>query len=318
MALDLKARKPDWLKVRAPGGERYTWIKDQRVSLELATVCEEARCPNIGECWSSGTATFMVMGDICTRGCRFCAVNTNRNGKPLDAQEPAKLARTILAMDLQYIVVTSVDRDDLEGQGAQHFADCVAAVNEASPKTRVEILHPDFRGDLALVDVVARSGADVLAHNIETVRRLTPRVRDRRCGYDQSLAVLARIKQTAPERFSKSSIMVGLGETEDEVMQCMRDLRAVDCDFLTVGQYLRPSQKHIAIEEYVTPEVFARYEQVGKELGFKYVASGPLVRSSYKAAEFFIHTMLEARDGAGEAPTWTPRSPARRRLHVIE
>jgi lipoic acid synthetase len=319
MPLDIKARKPSWLKVRAPGGERYAWIREQRQSLELATVCEEAQCPNIGECWSSGTATFMVMGDICTRGCRFCAVNTKRDGKPLDVEEPAKLARTIKAMDLEYIVVTSVDRDDLPDQGAQHFADCVAAVNAVSPKTRVEILHPDFRGEVELIDIVARSGADVLAHNIETVRSLTKRVRDGRCGYDQSLAVLARCKETAPDRYTKSSIMVGLGETEGEVIQTMRDLRGVDTDFLTLGQYLRPSKKHIAVEEFVDPAVFARYEQIGKELGFKYVASGPLVRSSYKAAEFFIHNLLEARDGDGQVPAWEPTVPtaAERRLRVL-
>ena len=296
MSLPIKARKPAWLKVRPPGGERYAWLKEQRSSLELSTVCEEARCPNIGECWSGGTATFMVMGSICTRGCRFCAVNTNRNGKPLDGEEPAKLARTIAAMGLEYIVVTSVDRDDLPDQGAAHFAACVQAVNELSPKTRVEILHPDFSGRLDLVDVVARSGAEVLAHNIEVVRRLTPTVRDGRCGYDQSLAVLKRCTETAPERYTKSSVMVGLGESEAEVIECMRDLRAAGVDLLTVGQYLRPSARHIAVEEWVTPEQFARYEELGLELGFLYVASGPLVRSSYKAGEFFIRSLLERKD----------------------
>ena len=315
MTLDIKARKPEWLKVRPPGGERYAWIRKQRERLELATVCEEARCPNIGECWSGGTATFMVMGSICTRGCRFCAVNTNRRGKPLDPAEPAKLGRTIAAMGLEYIVVTSVDRDDLDDQGAQHFADCVAAVNELSPETRVEILHPDFRGDLDLVDVVAGSGADVLAHNVETVRRLTKVVRDGRCGYDQSLAVLGRLKETQPGVFSKSSIMVGLGETEDEVVEVMRALREVGVDFLTVGQYLRPTAKHIAIEEFITPEQFARYEQIGGELGFLYTASGPLVRSSYKAGEFFIHNLLERRDRGEDL---APGVAAGRRLQVLQ
>jgi lipoic acid synthetase len=192
-----------------------------------------------------------------------------------------------------------VDRDDLPDEGAQHFADCVRAVNDLSPTTRVEILHPDFSGRLDLVDIVARSGADVLAHNIEVVRRLTPTIRDRRCGYDQSLAVLQRAKQTAPDRFTKSSIMVGLGETEGEVVETMRDLRAHDVDFLTIGQYLRPSKKHIALEEFVTPDQFARYERIGRSLGFGYVASGPLVRSSYKAGEYFIHDLLERRDRTG-------------------
>lgn len=315
MSIDPKARKPSWLKVRPPGGERYAWIKEQRSTLELATVCEEARCPNIGECWSGGTATFMVMGSICTRGCRFCAVNTNKNGKPLDADEPAKLARTILQLDLDYIVVTSVDRDDLPDQGAQHFADCVQAVNDVSPKTKVEILHPDFRGDEALIDVVAHSGADVLAHNIEVVRSLTKKVRDGRCGYDQSLAVLERIKVTRPGALTKSSIMVGLGETEDEVVQTMRDLRGVGTDFLTIGQYLRPSLKHIALEEYVTPQQFDAYARIGKELGFQYVASGPLVRSSYKAAEYFIRDYLEGRANDWQPPADTP---TKRRLGIIQ
>ena len=315
LSIDPKARKPEWLKVRPPGGERYAWIRGQRSTLELSTVCEEARCPNIGECWKGGTATFMVMGSVCTRGCRFCAVNTNRNGLPLDPEEPQKLARTIAAMGLDYIVVTSVDRDDLPDQGAQHFAACVKAVNELAPRTRVEILHPDFRGEPALIDVVANSGADVLAHNIEVVRSLSPRVRDGRCGYDQSLAVLERVKVARPSALTKSSIMVGLGETEDEVLQCMSDLRRVDVDFLTIGQYLRPSTKHIAVEEYVPPARFDRYASVGKEMGFGYVASGPLVRSSYKAAEYFIRGHLE-----GRADPWQPpaESATRRHLEVIQ
>jgi len=313
MAISPTQRKPEWLKVRPPGGERYRWIKEQRVDLELSTVCEEARCPNIGECWSGGTATFMVLGSICTRGCRFCAVNTNRNGLPLDPEEPQKLARTIHAMGLNYIVVTSVDRDDLPDQGAQHFADCVVAVKALSPSTRVEILIPDFRGDPSLVAVVANSGAEVLAHNIETVRRLTRTVRDGRCGYDQSLSVLRQIKASRPGLLSKSSIMVGLGESEDEVLECMQDLRAADVDFLTLGQYLRPSLKHIAVEEYVSPQTFDRYAQAGRSMGFRYVASGPLVRSSYRAGEFFINQALDdAEAGAEEAA-----KPSLGRLQVV-
>ena len=312
MPLDIKARKPKWLKVRPPAGERYRWIKEQREALHLSTVCEEAQCPNIGECWSSGTATFMVMGSVCTRGCRFCAVNTNRRGLPLDPLEPRKLGDTIAAMDLDYIVVTSVDRDDLEDQGAGHFAACVREVKARSPKTRVEILFPDFRGASDLVRVVVESGADVLAHNLEVVRSLTKKVRDGRCGYDQSLAVLKTIKDVDAAALSKSSLMVGLGETEEEMVEAMRDLREVGVDFLTIGQYLRPSAKHIAIEEYVTPDQFARYETIGKDLGFAYVASGALVRSSYKAGEFFISNLLNARDGRP-----VPTTPASRRLQVI-
>lgn len=315
MGLDIRARKPEWLKIRPPSGERYRWIKEQREGLGLATVCEEAQCPNIGECWANGTATFMVMGAICTRGCRFCAVNTRKDGFPLDPDEPSKLAQTIAAMDLDYIVVTSVDRDDLPDQGAAHFAACVAAVNEASPKTRVEILHPDFCGKMDLVDIVVRSGAEVLAHNIETVRRLTPTVRDGRAGYDQSLAVLARIKSTDPQAVSKSSIMVGLGETEAEVLECMQDLRGVGVDILTLGQYLRPSKKHIAVEEYVTPELFKVYEEAAASMGFLFCASGPLVRSSYRAAEVFTEGLLLDRDRGRHAGT---RVAAGRRLKVVE
>jgi lipoyl synthase len=315
LGLDIRARKPEWLKIRAPSGERYRWIKEQRQGLGLSTVCEEAQCPNIGECWANGTATFMVMGAICTRGCRFCAVNTRKNGFPLDPDEPSKLAQTIAAMDLDYIVVTSVDRDDLPDQGAAHFAACVAAVNAASPKTRVEILHPDFCGEMDLVDIVVRSGAEVLAHNIETVRRLTPTVRDGRAGYDQSLAVLARIKSTDPQAVSKSSIMVGLGESEAEVFECMQDLRDVGVDILTLGQYLRPSKKHIAVEEYVTPDLFKVYEEAAASMGFLFCASGPLVRSSYRAAEVFTAGLLRDRDRGQSA---AKRVASVRRLKVVE
>ncbi len=296
MAIDPRAAKPIWLKVRAPSGDRYRWLREQRTKLELATVCEEARCPNIGECWADGTATFMVMGAICTRGCRFCAVTTRKQGVALDVEEPAKLARTIAAMKLNYIVITSVDRDDLPDQGASHFADCVQQVRLLAPETRIEVLHPDFRGDRALVEIVATSGADVLGHNVETVRRLSPVVRDPRCDYDQSLVVLGYSKEISPERFTKSSIMVGHGETEEEVVACMRDLRAVGVDLLTVGQYLRPSSRYMPVEEYVHPDQFARYEQIGRDLGFLYVASGPLVRSSYRAGEFFVSSLLDQRD----------------------
>ena len=303
MAIDPSAAKPPWLKVRAPSGERYRWLRAQRTELELATVCEEARCPNIGECWSEGTATFMVMGSICTRGCRFCAVTTRKQGAPLDAEEPAKLARTIAAMKLNYIVITSVDRDDLADEGAAHFAECVRQVRLLAPQTRVEVLHPDFSGRRELIEVVARSGADVLGHNVETVRRLSPVVRDPRCDYDQSLAVLRWAKDISPECFTKSSIMVGHGEREDEVIDCMRDLREVGVDLLTVGQYLRPASRYMPVEEYVHPDQFERYERIGREMGFLYVASGPLVRSSYRAGEFFLSTLLDQRDEGVDPPT---------------
>ena len=287
--------KPPWLKVKAPGGERYTWIKNQARDLGLHTVCEEAHCPNIGECWSSGTATFMVMSDICTRGCRFCAVNTKRVGPPLDPDEPAKLSQTIAAMGLDYVVVTSVNRDDLEDQGANHFAECIRAIRANSPQTLVEVLIPDFQGRHDLVQHVIDACPEVIAHNIETVERLTPRVRDRRAGYRQSLDVLQTIKAAEPELATKSSIMVGVGETDDEVIAAMADLRAVGCDFLTIGQYLQPSKKHLKVDAFVTPEQFERYRILGEGLGFRYVASGPLVRSSYKAGEFFIRQHLNER-----------------------
>ncbi len=319
MALDPKAAKPPWLKVRAPSGDRYRWLRSKRAELELATVCEEARCPNIGECWAEGTATFMVMGAVCTRGCRFCAVTTGKYGQQLDREEPAKLGRTIAAMALNYIVITSVDRDDLADQGAQHFADCVRAVREHAPATRIEVLHPDFRGDRDLVKIVATSGADVLGHNVETVRRLSAKVRDPRCSYEQSLNVLRWAKHLSPDRLTKSSIMVGHGESEAEVIECMRELRDAGVDLLTVGQYLRPSAKHMPIEEYVPPAQFERYERLGRELGFLYVASGPLVRSSYRAGEFYISALLDERGGAPQGAPQSPRgsAPSHRALAIL-
>jgi lipoyl synthase len=285
-------KKPPWLKVKAPGGERYHQIKKQARNLRLATVCEEAQCPNIGECWSSGTATFMVMGEICTRGCRFCAVTTKRRGVELDPQEPTNVALAIAEMQLDYVVVTSVDRDDLDDQGSNHFAACINEIRKYNPKTLVEVLIPDFRGDFSLLQNVLDAKPDVLAHNIECIRRLTPKVRDPRASYDQSLAILAEVKKRAPMMYTKSSIMVGLGENTEEVLETMGDLRALEVDFLTVGQYLQPNQKLLKVNSFVPPEIFASYEAEGLRMGFTYVASGPLVRSSYKAGEFFIRNHI--------------------------
>jgi len=287
--------KPPWLKVRMPGSPRYHAIQQRARQLKLATVCEEARCPNIGECWGGGTATFMVMGDTCTRGCRFCAVKTARFPAALDPDEPTNVATAIAEMDLDYVVVTSVDRDDVRDGGAAHFAACIRAIRERAPATKVEVLIPDFRGDLAALKKVVDAQPDVIAQNQETVRRLTHPVRDRKASYDTTLAVLKAIKDMAPSMFTKSSLMVGLGETDDEVEEAMRDLRAVGVDFLTVGQYLQPTPKHLPVVAFVTPDRFRTYEQLGLSLGFRYVASGPLVRSSYKAGEFFIHRLLEER-----------------------
>lgn len=290
-----RTTKPPWLKVRMPGSPRYRQIKERARHLRLATVCEEARCPNIGECWEEGTATFMVMGETCTRGCRFCAVDTAARPNPLDPMEPYNVAQAIQEMDLDYVVITSVDRDDVEDGGAGHFASCIEQVRAHSAKTMVEVLTGDFQGHLGHLLKVVMAEPDVFAHNVETVERLSPRVRDPRASYRQSLEVLANVKAIDPERFTKSSIMVGVGETEAEVVQTMKDLREVGVDFLTIGQYLKPGKdkRFLDIEAWVTPEQFDAWEKIGLELGFKYVASGPLVRSSYKAGEFFIRKYLE-------------------------
>jgi len=280
--------KPEWLKIRPPSGEKYLMIKGLKEGLELHTVCEEAHCPNIYECWGGGTATFMVMGDLCTRHCRFCAVKSGRPNGYLDPLEPVKLAYAIRRMNLRYVVVTSVDRDDLEDGGASHFAACIREIRRLNPSIYIEVLIPDFRGDVEALKRVVEARPHVVAHNIETVRRLTPAVRDPRARYDQSLAVLENIKKLDRGIYTKSSIMVGLGETKEEVVSAMRDLRGVGVDFLTIGQYLQPSKGHIPVKEYVHPDVFEEYRLIGESLGFKYVASGPLVRSSYKAGEYFI------------------------------
>jgi lipoic acid synthetase len=291
-----EAKKPGWLKVPIAGGERYQKVRDTLRGLALHTVCQEANCPNVGECWSGGTATVMLMGDVCTRGCRFCHVKTAAHPPALDPDEPRHLAEAVGRLGLDYIVVTSVDRDDLPDGGAGHFADAIRHL-KAIPDLLVEVLTPDFQGDAGAVRTVGRAGPDVFANNIETVRRLTPVVRDARAGYDQTLAVLARMKAEFRRVFTKSSIMVGLGEGEAEVIETMRDLRGVGVDILTLGQYLRPSAWHLPVVEWVTPARFEAYREAGRALGFRYVASGPLVRSSYRAAELFLRGELAAKDG---------------------
>ncbi|MEZ4236876.1 MAG: lipoyl synthase [Myxococcota bacterium] len=287
--------KPKWLKVKLPGSPRYHELKQRARELRLATVCEEARCPNIGECWGGGTATFMVMGDTCTRGCRFCAVKTAKRPPALDPEEPAHVATAIREMDLDYVVITSVDRDDLPDAGASHFAAVITETRAASPRTRIEVLIPDFGGSVASLLAVVAAEPDVIAHNQETVRRLTHPVRDGKASYDTTLEVLRNVKRMDPGRLTKSSLMVGLGETPEEMREAMADLRSVGCDFLTIGQYLQPTKKHLPVTGFVHPDQFAAYERLGLELGFAYVASGPLVRSSYKAGEFFITRYLEER-----------------------
>jgi lipoic acid synthetase len=280
-------RKPDWLRVRLVSGGRYADVQRTVHEHRLATVCEESMCPNIGECWNAGTATIMLMGHVCTRACRFCAVDTGNPRGWLDAGEPDNAARSVEIMGLKYVVLTSVDRDDLADGGAGHYADCVRAIKARNPGTAVEALTPDFAGNLAAVTTVVNSGVAVFAHNLETVRRLTPEVRDPRAGYDQSLEVLAHARATAiaTERkvLIKSSLMLGLGETADEVAQAMDDLRNAGVDLLTLGQYLRPTANHLPVRQYVHPDEFAAYRQVGLNKGFVEVVAGPLVRSSYRA-----------------------------------
>jgi lipoic acid synthetase len=278
---------PEWIRVRAPDGENYRQLKELVRGLDLHTVCEEAFCPNIGECWGKGTATIMILGDTCTRVCRFCAVKTGNPRGIVDREEPARVADAIARLKLNYVVITSVDRDDLPDGGAQIFAETVRQVKAKSPRTWVEILTPDFRGRMENVRTVVKSKPDVFGQNIETVRRLTHTLRDRRAGYDQTLDVLLAIKEMDPTLRTKSSILVGMGETPAEVFETMCDLRAAKVDLLAIGQYLQPThmKRHVPLVEYVHPDQFVKYKEDGRRLGFKYVASGPLVRSSYKAWE---------------------------------
>lgn len=295
--------KPSWLKVRAPGGENYVRIKDMLKSLNLATVCQEARCPNIGECWSGGTATFMLMGEVCTRGCRFCAVKTGNPRGKIDNEEPEKVGFAIAKMGLEYVVITSVDRDDLPDQGAEHFARTIRTIKAGDPKLIVEVLTPDFRGNRDHIRHLTEAKPHVFAQNIETVERLTRRVRDPRAGYRQTMNFLAAVKEFDPTRYTKSSIMLGLGEEREEVIQTLRDLRDVGCDVVTFGQYLQPTKRHLKVEKYATPEEFEEWKNIADGMGFLYVASGPLVRSSYRAGEFFMKGMVnkQKRDEADSA-----------------
>src|SRR3990170_4099822 len=291
----LAERKPEWLRVKPPSGENYVHLKGLFRSLDLHTVCEEAHCPNVWECWGGGTATIMLLGDTCTRGCRFCAVKSGNPHGLLDLDEPRKVAMALAEMDLTYVVLTSVDRDDLPDGGAGHFARTIREIKARRPDMIVEALIPDFQGDREAVRAVVDAGVDVLDHNVETVERLQAVVRDRRATYAQSLAVLRDAKGARRDLYTKSSIMLGLGETREEVLQTMRDLRATDVDIVTLGQYLRPSDWHLPVQEYVSPETFDALREAGEALGFLYIAAGPLVRSSYRAGEFFMEKVV--RDG---------------------
>jgi len=280
-------RKPKWLRARMPGGERYDAVKKNVSEHRLSTVCQESHCPNIAECWTAGTATIMVMGSVCTRACKFCAVDTGNPKGWLDHEEPENTAKSVELMGLRYIVLTSVDRDDLEDFGAGHYAACVAAIKKRTPEVAVEALTPDFDAVMPLVEQVVDSGLDVFAQNVETVERLTRRVRDPRAGYQKTLDVLAHAKKHRPDVLTKTSLMLGLGETEEEILQTMDDLRAIGVDILTLGQYLRPTANHLPVERYVTPEEFNRLRDIGLEKGFMEVPSGPMVRSSYRADKVF-------------------------------
>ncbi|WOJ94380.1 lipoyl synthase [Congregibacter variabilis] len=277
--------KPKWLRAKIHGGETYERVKSIVHEHRLATVCEEAKCPNMSECWSAGTATIMLMGDVCTRACRFCAVNTGNPKGWLDAEEAENTARSVQLMGLKYVVLTSVNRDDLPDGGAGHYAACVRRVKEVNAQTAVEALTPDFLGNFADVETVVDSGIEVFAQNVETVRRLTHPVRDPRAGYEQTLEVLAHAKAYRPDVLTKTSLMLGLGETEDEIREALEDLREARVDIVTFGQYLQPTAHHYPIERYVTPDEFATYREWGLAMGFLEVVSGVLVRSSYRAEQ---------------------------------
>jgi len=275
--------KPKWLRAPLATGARYEALRQTVREHRLSTVCEEAHCPNIGECWNAGTATLLLMGSVCTRACRFCAVDTGNPRGWLDAEEPANAARTVALMNLGYVVLTSVDRDDLPDGGASHFAACVRAIKSESPRTAVEALTPDFQGVLADVETVVDSGIEVFAQNVETVERLTHPVRDPRAGYRQTLDVLAHAKHCRPGVLTKTSLMLGLGESNGEVLETMDDLRAIGCDLLTLGQYLRPTVNHLPVARFVTPEEFQVLREAALARGFVECVAGPMVRSSYRA-----------------------------------
>ena len=320
-----RRRKPDWLKMRPPAGQRFTEIKATLREYDLPTVCEEANCPNLGECWSGGsdappnaeaanaagaggsgpgsgpgTATFMLMGDRCSRGCNFCDVETG-GMEPLDPDEPANVAAAVTEIGLDYVVLTSVDRDDLADGGSAHFAETVREIKSRDPGTLVEVLVPDFGGDAAAVRRIVDAEPDVIAHNVETVERLQWPVRDRRANYDQTLDVLEQVSRES-DAYTKTSVMLGLGEYDHEVYRTLRDLREADVDVVTLGQYLQPSRSHLDVFEYVHPDVFETWRRVAEEeLGFLYCASGPMVRSSYKAGEYFVEALVREGRSVEEA-----------------
>ncbi len=287
------SHKPEWFKIK-PSTNQFSDVKRIIKKYRLTTICAEGHCPNNSECWSGGTATFMVLGDTCTRGCRFCNVKTAAKGEDIDKEEPQKLVKALKEIGIfDYVVLTSVDRDDLEDQGSIHFANCIRAIKLGNPNMIVEVLIPDFNGDIKLLKNITDAKPDVISHNIETVERLQRRTRDIRANYAQSLSVLENVKKLDKNIITKSGIMVGLGETREEVEQAMKDLLKIGVNIFTIGQYLRPSQRHLPFVEYIHPDVFEDYRKKGEKFGFAFVASGPFVRSSYKAGELFIKNILK-------------------------
>jgi lipoic acid synthetase len=273
--------KPAWLTVRPPTGAKFQALQKALQDHGLNTVCQSANCPNVGECWTRGTATFMIMGSVCTRSCRFCAVKKGRIGEPLDISEPERMAKAVENIDLKHVILTSVDRDDLFDGGAGHFADCIRALKNLDRNISIEALVPDFRGDIRCLEKIGQTGPDIIAHNIETTEEFQDLVRDRRAGYNLSLEVLKNIKQMSPSIYTKSSLMLGLGETEKMVIRTMHDLKNVGVDIITLGQYLRPSKYQLEVKEYLHPGKFEFYKRKAQDMGFLLVISGPLVRSSY-------------------------------------
>ncbi|AFZ58321.1 lipoyl synthase [Anabaena cylindrica FACHB-243] len=276
--------KPDWLRVKAPQWERVGNVKEILRDLSLNTVCEEASCPNIGECFNAGTATFLIMGPACTRACPYCDIDFEKKPQPLDPSEPARLAEAVRRMQLNHVVITSVNRDDLPDGGASQFIQCINAVRTISPNTTIEVLIPDLCGNWNALEIILQAAPEVLNHNTETISRLYRRVRPQG-NYERTMELLQRSRQISPSTYTKSGVMVGLGETDAEVRQVMEDLRAVDCDILTIGQYLQPSQKHLQVADFITPEQFAAWKVYGEELGFLQIVASPLTRSSYHAEQ---------------------------------
>ncbi|MBA7535733.1 Lipoyl synthase [subsurface metagenome] len=278
-------KKPDWLKIKIPSGSKFKEVYDLLKKYNLSTVCQEARCPNMYECWSKKSATIMILGKVCTRTCRFCAVETGNPQGQIDFEEPEHVAEVIKILGLKYVVITSVDRDDLEDFGSSHYAQTIKSIKEKNPGTKVEALIPDFSAEEKYLKKVVDAQPFVIGHNVETVKELTPYIRDRRCGYEKSLGVLRIIKKINSNIYTKSGFMIGLGEEKEEIVETLKDLKNVEIDVVTIGQYLQPTKKHHFVQKYYTPEEFDEFKKIGKDIGIQHILSGPLVRSSYRASE---------------------------------